>query len=141
MSVKPQITESESRELRLDSYVTYVHHHHCRNCGCDETFSQIYEVWLHPTSTRITTFKDLRPLAGLELLPLHMARIDVQVKQIPLCCQCVGTYRARGQGPKVVTNQEWQETLRRKYTAQAEEEKIAKTSSATPKAVPRLDQI
>ena len=140
--MRPQISESESRELRLDSYVTYIHHHQCANCGCVEMFSQIFEVWLHPVKTRITTFRDLRPLTGLSLQPLQMAQIPVPAKQVPICSHCIGAYKAQGQEAQIITSSQWEETLRRKYAPPPPVEvKVAKTSPATPKAVPRLDQI
>lgn len=143
---KLHITESESKDMVLDSYVTYIHAHTCSSCGCVESFSQVFEVWLHPTKTRTTNLRDLRPVVGLALKPLNMAIIKVPPKMIPICCACAGSYKVVGR-PEMVTvhanMDSWQETLRRKYAPPSAEPKIAKTAahSSSTKTVPRLDQI
>lgn len=143
---KPQqITETESRELLLDSYVTYVHSHHCANCGGITTFAQCFEVWLHPTKTRNSNLRDLRPIVGPSLKPLNMSRLDVPPKVVPICHYCVDNYKVVGR-PEITTvkssTEAWQETLRRKYAPPPAEPKVAKTTAPAPaKAVPTLDQI
>jgi hypothetical protein len=138
------VTETESKELLLDSYVTFIHKHYCANCGTVETFSQVFEVWLHPTKTRSTNLRDLRPVVGLRLKPLNMTQLMAPEIQIPLCYSCISRYRVVGR-PEIVTvkanNEQWQETLRRKAAPPSAEVKVAKTGAATPKAVPSLDQI
>jgi hypothetical protein len=141
MNKPNQITESESRDMLLDSYVTYIHNHHCSNCGQVETFAQCFEVWLHPTKTRTSNLRDMRPVVG-PLKPLNMAVLNAPDRKIPICHHCAANYRVQGR-PEIVTvkstNDQWQETLRRKY-APAPTEKVAKPA-APARAVPTLDQI
>jgi len=135
-----QLTAGESQELVLDSYVMYIHTHQCKACGCGEQFSQLFEVWLHPTKTRLSNFKDLRPVVGA-LKPLTVNYMYTQETTIPLCSECVEQYVApQGEKAAPLTNAAWQETLKRKYAPPSAEPKVAKTTT-TPKAVPTLDQI
>jgi hypothetical protein len=138
--IKQQISETESKEMILDSYVTHIHTHTCSACGGKERFSQIFEVWCHPTKTRSTRLTSLRPVVGLDLKPLNMAIVPVPAKQIPICCSCASSYRVVGK-PELVTvqssNDRWQETLHRKY---AEPPKPAQPA-APAKIIPSLDQL
>lgn len=136
---KPQITESEHSELLHDSYATYVHSHVCAACGSTETFSQCFEVWVHPTKTRLTALRDLRPVTGTTLKPMSMAVLKAPAKQIPVCHECVLSHTVAKAAP--VSNAAWQETLRRKYTESPDEPKVAVKSTTPAKVVPRLDQI
>ena len=141
MHTKPQITASESQELALDSYVMYIHNHECSTCGCCEQFSQIFEVWLHPTRTRLSNFRTLRPIVGA-LKPIGLHYIELQHTTIPICSDCVPLYRApQGEKNKPISSVAWEETLKRKYAPQAAEPKVAKQSATPQKAVPTLDQI
>jgi hypothetical protein len=140
---RPQpITESEHSALLFDSYVTYIHRHDCVACGSTETFSQCFELWVHPTKTQLSSLRDLRPVTGApDLTQVSMAVLNAPRKKIPVCHECV----VRQAGPRVVipaSNAAWQETLRRKYTSDQQEPKVAvKSTSPATKAVPRLDQI
>jgi hypothetical protein len=138
---KSQITESESRDMMLDSYVTYIHNNTCTSCGQTETFAQCFEVWLHPTKTRTTNLRDMRPVVGV-LKPLSMTVLNAPNRTIPICHYCAPHYRVVGR-PEIVTvrstSDQWQETLRRKYEP-AQTEKVAKPA-AQAKTVPSLDQI
>jgi hypothetical protein len=143
---KPQqqtVTETEHKELLLDSYVTYIYRNYCSNCGGVETFAHCFEVWLHPTKTRNSNLRDLRPIVGA-LKPLKMTVLNAPEKQIPICHECAGRYRVAGR-PELVTvqstNDQWQETLRRKYAPAPSEPKVATKSSASPRIIPRLDEI
>jgi len=136
-----RMSESESHELALDSYVMYIHNHDCAACGCTEQFSQLFEVWLHPTKTRLSNFRDLRPVVGLQLKPLALRYIEVAHIQIPLCSDCVEHYRApAGEKSEPISSVAWSETLKRKYAPPSAEPKVAKQSTPQ-KAVPTLDQI
>ena len=140
------ITESESHELALDSYVLYAHTNNCANCGKMEKYSQLYEVWLHPTKTRNSNLRDLRPVAGkLKELPIY--QVAAAPRAIPVCTECAtGAPRCAGGRPIQVmplSREAWAETLKRKYAQPtAAEVKVARTT-ATPsrKVVPTLDQI
>jgi hypothetical protein len=140
-------TETESKEMLFDSYVTIIHKHICTTCNMVEVFSQCFEVWLHPTKTRSSNLRDLRPVVGTHLKPMNMAQINAAERRIPICHRCVASYRVVGR-PEIVTvkasNEQWQETLRNKYAPPPKAEvKVARASAAavTPKAVPSLDQI
>lgn len=136
---KQPVTESEAKELALDSYVTYIHTQYCITCGAVETFSQCYEVWLHPTKTRNSNLRDLRP-AGKTLKPIPMAKLAIPIKHIPICARCVDNYKAPT--PVQTTNAaDWEATLRRKYEPAPAEPKVATKSAKPAKHIPTLDQI
>ena len=134
------ISESESRELALDSYVLYAKHQKCITCGRTEHHSLMFEVWLHPTKTRSSNLRDLRPVK-LPLKQLDIFCIQTKSVEIPVCVACVGSQKASYKA-NTVSSEEWTETLKRKYAAAPQEVKVAKTT-ATPsrKVVPTLDQI
>jgi len=140
------ITESESHELALDSYVLYAHTNNCANCGKMEKYSELYEVWLHPTKTRNSNLRDLRPVSGkLKDLPIY--QVAAMPRSIPVCTECA-THAPREAGGRPIqvmplSREAWAETLKRKYAAPASEPKVAKTTTgASPrKVVPTLDQI
>lgn len=137
------ITESESKELLLDSYVMYINNHHCAACGALERFSQCFEVWVHPTKTRTTGLRDLRPISG-RLKDLPLAVLAANEKVVPICYKCSWTHQNRGK-PTVaqppLSREAWAETLKRKYAPTPNEPKIATRSAASPKMVPTLDQL
>ena len=141
------ITENESKELLFDSYVTYINTHQCAACGSIETFSQCFEVWLHPTKSKTSSFRDLRPVVGTSLKPMNMAVIRAPARMVPICHHCATRYRVQGRPEQVavaMNNDAWHETLRRKAAAAAPpaEVKVANKSATAPsKVVPRLDQI
>jgi hypothetical protein len=134
------ITESESRELALDSYVMQINHHICTNCGQAEKFSQLFEVWCHPTKTRTTGLRDLRPAAKIRS-DLPIAVVTRRERQIPLCLSCITAIRPICPAVAPISNAAWAETLKRKYAPPAAEVKVAKTTTPAAKAVPTLDQI
>ena len=136
------ITESESRELALDSYVLYAHTNNCANCGNTEKYSQLYEVWLHPTKTRSSNLRDLRPPAG-KLKDLPIFQVAAAPRAIPICTECATRApRAAGGRPIQVmplSREAWAETLKRKYAPPAASP--PKAAPPTRKVVPTLDQI
>jgi hypothetical protein len=137
------ISESESHELALDSYVLYAHTNTCVNCGNTEKHSEIYEVWLHPTKTRNSNLRDLRPV-GIKLKDLPIYQVAAVPRAIPICTECAARAPREASGRRImpISREAWAETLKRKYAAPAPEPKVARTT-ATPsrKVVPTLDQI
>lgn len=140
MKPQTQISESESRELVLDSYVMYIHNNPCDGCGRVERFSQCFEVWLHPTKTRTSGFRDLRPATRINP-DLAMATVSGSHKTIPVCVSCAVPHHAKD-APPHLSSAAWAETLKRKYMAAPKPEPKVAKASATPKVVaPTLDQI
>lgn len=142
----PTTTESETKELFFDSYVTLIHTQHCA-CGETEHYSQCYEVWLHPTKTRSSNLRDLRPLVGPLDTAKPMAHVARPARMIPVCCFCISAYKAEGNTIAPINPMQWQETLLRKALAAAQPEvRVAKSPTAPaptkPKRmIPTLDQI
>jgi hypothetical protein len=110
------ISDTEQRELRLDSYVMHIRQTICTRCGCGERWSELNEVWVHPTKTRTTGFSQQRPAAG-PLKPLQINTVEHPDRQIPICSDCIHTYQAPTPTP-TASAAEWRETLKRKYAPQ-----------------------
>jgi hypothetical protein len=142
-----KISETESHELALDSYVMYLHTQTCATCRAAESWSQIYEVWTHPTKTRTSNYRELRPLGGKTLKQdLPIAALARKPMTVPICTICVNHHAPKFGMKVVVSETEWQETLKRKYAAPTAEPRVAKpttpSGSAKPKQmIPTLDQI
>lgn len=129
-----KISEGEAKELILDSYVMYVHTHTCTNCECGERFSQLFEVWAHPTKTRTTGFRDLRPAGRIDR-SLQISYIELARQSIPICSDCVAQYETTESERPAVSREAWAATLKRKYTPPA-----SPVKKSTP-AVPTLDDL
>jgi hypothetical protein len=130
----PRITESEAKELLLDSYVMYIHTHTCTNCECGERFSELFEVWAHPTKTRTTALNVLRPATRLDH-SLQLAYIELPERPIPVCSDCAPTYDIGASPPiPALSREEWAATLKRKYAPPA-------ASQPKKPAPPTLDQL
>jgi hypothetical protein len=138
---KPSIrlNETEIHELQLDSYQLQIHTHSCTHCECDERFSLLFEVWVHPYKTRTTGFKDLRrSYAPLQDLPL--AVIEMPVRQVPICSDCIDTFERVGLPPvQPISEAAWAETLKRKYAPAPVAPVADKTASG--RTIPSLDQL
>src|SRR5258706_678833 len=84
----PKISESEADQLQLDSFVMHIKTHLCSNCGCGEQFSDLFEVWAHPTKTGgRSALHVLRPATTLHRLPI--AYILFPINMVPICSECV----------------------------------------------------
>jgi len=132
-----QLSEGESRQLVFDSYVLHAHAQTCLGCGSTERYTQIYEVWVHPTKS----IQNLRPVAGTINSAKPIYQVAVKPRAIPVCVACatISVYQSAPDNVIPVSREAWAETLRRKYAPQAAETKVAK---ATPtKVVPTLDEI
>lgn len=116
--IKPQLTPSDAALLTLDSYVMHIKTNHCTSCSCSERYSEMFEVWVHPTKTATSGLNVLRKVVGTTLKDLEIAYIELPPKQIPLCEECVNTFvhPERLSTIGVASREAWAETLRRKYT-------------------------
>lgn len=124
-----RLSETDQNELKLDSYHMYIHHTSCIRCGSGEQYSELQEVWIHPTKTRTTGLKVMRPAAE-PLKPVNMTFHHKPTRQIPICSDCVHTYQtpAKGAPDNVASMAEWAETLKRKYEPSTPTIKIARAS-------------
>ena len=134
---QPQITESDAKLLTLDSYVMHIHTQNCISCECSERFSQLFEVWTHPTKTRATNLHVLRRTTTLALVDLEITYIELPPVRIHLCCECVNTFVHPNRTSTIpaVSREAWADTLRRKYTPQDT------PSRAATRTEPTLDQL
>jgi hypothetical protein len=136
-------TETESVEMVHDSYLMHIHNVHCTRCRGGERYTDLYEVWIHPTKTRTTGLKQLRKYTGA-LKDMHVAYVELPISFIPICSDCVATYKsATDKTPlREADTASWAETLKRKYTPTAvAETKIARASSPAAKHIPTLDEL
>lgn len=135
---KPKLSESEASELLLDSYVMHIHNNRCKNCDCVERHSHLFEVWTHPTKTRLTALNVLKPVMGA-LQPLPIAYIDLPEREVPICSDCVELYTPPTGTPLLPAADPaaWRETLRKKYTPQP----VADSRQPETKKEPTLDQL
>jgi hypothetical protein len=138
---KPIIGESESAALTLSSYVMHINTQLCTHCDDGERFSTLFEVWTHPTATRLNGFKKLLPVFGVKIdKSLPIAVIELPTKPIPYCSECAATAAADAAQPAVTTvasRAAWAATLQRKAT-----EAASTTIPSKPtKLVPTLDML
>jgi len=135
-------SENEAKELVHDSYVMHIHTNVCRHCGCGERYQTMFEVWTHPTKTHTTGLKQMRPLMTDQLKDLHIAYIELPDQAIPICSDCIQTYKsATDKTPQLAADAgAWADTLRRKYTPEKKEVKIARQYAAG-KQIPTLDEL
>ena len=139
--MKPQLSLAQERDLVLDSYVMHINTHHCRNCTSTEQFSTLYEVWVlpkTPTTRRLTPRMSVLPLKP----DLRVAYINMRERTIPICSDCVATYRrAADQSPLPEADPgQWAETIRRKYAPEPRVTRLA-TRVTNPKAIPSIDDL
>jgi hypothetical protein len=119
----------------------HINTHHCRACGCTEQFSTLYEVWVLP---KTPTTRQLKP--RMSVLPLkddlHVAYINMRERTIPICSDCVSTYRrAADQSPLPEADPgQWAETIRRKYAPEPRVPRLA-TRVTNPKAIPSIEDL
>lgn len=134
---KPFVSESDAALLIHDSYVMHIKTHHCTSCQCSERFSQLFEVWTHPTKTRSTGLTVLKA-TGPALKDLEIAYIELPATNIPLCEECVNTFVHPNRVSTIgmASREAWAETLRRKYTP--EPAPLARSES---KPQPSLDML
>jgi hypothetical protein len=126
----PQLSETEAAALQHDSYVLQKRMNICRRCGGMETFTELYEVWCHPTRTGKTGLIQRRKCSEIKL-GYPIASVMTPSTSLPVCMACVETYDPAGAAnfPPVSAGQ-WQETLKRKYAPQVDEAK--KPGKLTP---------
>ena len=139
--MKPQLSLAQERDLVLDSYVMHINTHHCRNCTSTEQFSTLYEVWVlpkHPTTKHLKARMSLLPLDS----KLRVAYINMRERTIPICSDCVATYRrAADQSPLPEADPgQWAETIKRKYAPEPRVTRLA-TRQTNPKAIPSIDDL
>lgn len=129
-NIKPFVSESDAALLIHDSYVMHIKTQHCTSCSCSERFSQMFEVWTHPTKTRSTGLTVLKATGPL-LKDLDIAYIELPATSIPLCEECVNTFVHPNRVSTIgmASREAWAETLRRKY---APEPQSASDSKAKP---------
>lgn len=129
-----QVTESDAALLFHDSYVMHIKTHLCTSCQCGERFSQLFEVWAHPTKTRKTNLHVLRAVTSLQLKDLEIVYIELPQTTVPLCSECVNTFvhPNRVSTIGVASRAAWAETLRRKYAPAEPAEGPSNRAKHTP---------
>lgn len=125
-----KITEAEAVELQLDSYVMHIHNTIC-GCGSGERYGQLFEVWIHPTKTRLSGFRELRPARGA-LKDLPITYVDMPTEHKWICSDCITSYKSptHGEPLPAVSAQAWAETLKRKYAPEPATIRVARSTGA-----------
>lgn len=136
----PMLSETESASLVLNSYVMHITTQLCQHCSNGERFSQIFEVWTHPTHTRLSKFNKLLPLFGTKIdQTLPLASIELPSKPIPFCSDCLPSAMLLfgHTGATFDSRAAWRDTLQRK----AQQDHTAEQRTATAKPAPTLDML
>jgi hypothetical protein len=128
--LRPPVSETEAKELTLDSYVMHIHTQICTNCDCAERFCELFEVWTHPTKTRTTALNVLHHADRIDH-SLMISYIELPKRPIPICSDCVEQYEIRDaeRPTPAVSREAWAATLKRKY---APAPSVQKTKPHTP---------
>jgi hypothetical protein len=134
--MKP-FTQTDDRELTLDSYVLHVNTQVCVTCGSCERYSTLFECWVHPTKK----MTKLSRVDGQALKKLPLAHVNQPQRSIPMCTRCVSGYDSTDKTPlPPISPAAWQDTIRRKYAPEPKTVKIA--APRTPvKAIPNLEDL
>jgi hypothetical protein len=106
-------SEPQSAEFILDSYLMHRKDTRCTHCASISTTSEIFEVQVHPARgiRRLVPAKSLRPGFSIGLSAL-------QVREQPACFICFETLPQEQKGSEYPSEDEWRNTLRRKYGRQ-----------------------
>jgi hypothetical protein len=136
-----KITEAEAVELTLDSYLMQIHNTTCL-CGSGERYGLLYEVWTHPTKTRTSGFRELRPARG-RLRDLPIAYVEMPEHGQPVCSDCVQNYKTPTNKESIpaISAQAWAETLKRKYAPEVKQPKVARSAGAAGIPAPTADEL
>lgn len=142
LTVVPKLSETEASSLVLDSYVLHIQTNLCSCCQCGERYSTLFEVWVHPTQTRLNRFNKLLPVFGTKLdRSKRITSIELPPKPVPFCSDCIHQVDTLAPDFVVVTaisRQAWADTLQRK--AQQEHAWQQAASRQRPPA-PTLDML
>lgn len=133
------LTEGESAQFELSSYVLISRSHACASCTQIQTYSDINEVWTHPTKTALSNAKILK--AARTIKPGYpIASVATPVVSIPICHECIDgadffpeqTHESGREFPPLSMT-EWASTIQRKaLQAQDERREAAKASRPAP---------
>lgn len=134
-----QISEGEANQFELTSYVLMIRTNACTSCSAIHNFSELHEVWTHPTKTALNNAKILKGAKTLQP-GFPIATVETPVQNVPLCQECyttIDTGAARAFPP--VSYTAWADTLQRK--AQDLIEVRREAAARTNKPTPTLDQL
>lgn len=113
--VRHQLSEAEAAALVHDSYLAQIRSNLCTHCGCGERWIELYEVWVHPTSTRHTKLAVKRPTTKL-LQGFDLVYFEVGQTNVPVCSECIVNYKVDEKAAAPAASREaWALTLARKY--------------------------
>lgn len=139
--LRPQISEAEAAALQLDSYVMHIKGQLCLHCSAGAEWSELYEVWTHPTKTRISALNVLKPTATLQG-GLAIVYIRLPVTSVPICSECVEklTVDDLPRAIPATTRSQWAETVRKKAVDRDAEARVAARTAPT-RHVPTLGEL
>lgn len=137
------LSESEAGQFELSSYVLIARTHHCKHCFAVQNWSDLHEVWTHPTKTALTNAKILKA-AAFVAPGYDIATVNTPIITVPICHECADKIDESHNANRVfpaLSYSAWADTLQRK----AKEAIIAKSAAqaaarrSTPE--PGLDSI
>ena len=137
------LTETDSTELQLDSYVMHIHNTLCAHCDSGERYGEMFEVWTHPTKTRLSGYRQLKPQASGPLKDLPITYLSLPTRQVMVCSDCIDTYQSPSSREPIqaISAQAWAETLKRKYTPQPTAEKTPTPRQSRDIPAPRPEDL
>ena len=118
--------EPPTADFELDSYLMHRKDTKCTRCGLSSTTSEVFEVQIH----RHRRIRRLVPAASIrEGLPVGLATLQVRTQ--PACFVCFDTLPQEPEAARFATEDEWRQTLKRKYAPQ-ETPKVASPAKEGP---------
>lgn len=128
------VTESDAAALQLTSYVMHIRSHQCAHCQSGAEWSELYEVWTHPTKTSLSALNVLRPTATLHG-GMEIVYISLSIKTVPICSECVAgiTTDDLPRPLPAASRSSWADTIKRKALDAVEAARSAPRQTHTPK--------
>lgn len=132
-----KISEGEAGQFEMSSYVLIARTHSCTNCNAIQNFSDLHEVWTHPTKTALSSAKIMKAARRVES-GFDIATVVTPVIVVPVCHECVGTIdSSANRAFPAVSYSAWSDTLKRKALQLAEDRRAATAARVKPE--PGLD--
>lgn len=134
------LTEGEANAFEHTSYVLVAKTHICTSCGSVQNFSDLHEVWTHPTKTALSNAKILK--AAHELRSgFPIATVCSPTANIPICHECLNGAGST-EGPRdfpPLSYAAWSDTIQRKAQDLISDRREA--AARTTRPAPTLDML
>jgi protein-arginine kinase activator protein McsA len=133
------VSEADADMLELNSYLLSIKSHTCRNCQKHHSWSELQEVWTHPTKTVSSALRVLRFTQSIQK-GYEVAYINHAPMETPVCHECVTTFASEGtRTSSAIDATAWAQTLRRKAQEQQADKRAA--ANPSPRRAPTLGEL